>query len=112
MSAVVQSAGTKPPKISKARLTHKRFRDGKKKGTTFRFSLSAAATVRIEIIALSTGHPVVTLTANRRKGKGRLHFSGRWATGKLAPGRYKAVITATNSGGTSRPVTRRFRVLK
>jgi hypothetical protein len=64
LSAVVQAAPGTPPKISGARLTHKRFRLAKAKspvsakaprGTAFKFTLSTAANVQIAIARLMPG---------------------------------------------------------
>jgi pimeloyl-ACP methyl ester carboxylesterase len=111
------SAATAAPTISKARLTRKHFRAGRrtsrKMGTKFRFRLSGAATVTIRIVRLRGRHRTIgTLTRSGRSGANRVAFSGRIRHHTLKPGRYRAVLRATNAGGQSRAVRLRFTVLR
>ena len=93
------------------------------RGTTFKYSLSNLATVRIKVERKTTGARVNgrcvkrtsarrhkpkctrfvkqgTLTRNNRPaGASRLKFSGRIGSRKLKPGRYRATITAQAAGG-------------
>jgi pimeloyl-ACP methyl ester carboxylesterase len=102
------------PRISAARLTHKRFRASARKAhTSFRFRLSAAATVTISILRLRGHHRTVgTLTRAGRAGGNRIAFSGRVRHRTLKPGRYRAVLRATNAGGRSAAVRLRFTVVR
>lgn len=159
MSATVQSGTTTtttgttttgtttPPTISAASLTHKRFRIAKgktavsaaskpPKGTSFLFTLSAAAKVQIAISHTVPGRrmggkcvkptpklatakrckrtvTVVTLTrASEPKGANSVAFTGRWDHQHLKPGSYKATVTASNAGGVSKAVPLAFKVVK
>jgi alpha-tubulin suppressor-like RCC1 family protein len=107
-------------------------------GTAFRFTLSAAASVQIKITRSAAGlrrgrscvapttklrraHAkrctrtltVGTLTRSKTpKGKGRIAFSGRIGHRALSPRSYKAVLSASNAGGRSTPVTLSFTVVR
>jgi len=107
-----------------------------KLGTTFGYTLSKDATVRIVIAQASSGRrrgkrcvaPTRklrkaprcvrlstrgTLTRTSHQGKNRVAFSGRIGSRKLAPGRYQATITATDAAkNTSKPKTISFTVVK
>ncbi len=125
------------PVLSKFSATPKTFRTVKFKkkapGTTFAFSLSAAAKVDIQIARSTKGHlkgktckkgapkkaakgkpkqkactlltPVTTLTANAAAGAGKLAFSGKVGKKRLAKGAYVATAIATAEGGASPPQT-------
>jgi len=107
------------------------------KGTTFGYTLSEAATVRIVIAQAASGrrrgrHCVAptrrlrkartcvrlstrggTLTRTSHQGANRVAFSGRIGSRKLAPGRYQATITATDAAkNTSKPQTISFTIVK
>jgi alpha-tubulin suppressor-like RCC1 family protein len=137
-----------PPKITAASLTNTRFRVGghataisaKKTpvGTIFRFTLSAAAKLRIAITrtaaGLRHGHSCLapsaklrrkharsctrTLTvyvltrASQPQGTNSVAFSGRTGRGTLGPRSYLAVLTASNVGGRSKPVSLSFTVVR
>jgi hypothetical protein len=105
------------------------------KGTTFRFRLSQAATVKIALARVLSGRRVArrclaptrarrgrprctryvaagTLTRrNRPSGLNRVAFSGRLARRKLPAGRYRATITATVGGTASVPRRLFFRIV-
>jgi hypothetical protein len=91
-----------------------------KKGTTFRYTLSEGATVRIVISQRRAGRrrgrrcvapsrslrrarkctrTIVrgTLTRTSHPGANRVAFSGRIGSRKLSPGRYEATLTATDA---------------
>jgi hypothetical protein len=111
------TAAPSAPRISAARLTHKRFHAGRrvsrKVGTRFRFRLSAAATVTIRIVRLRGHHRTIgKLTRKGHSGANRIAFSGRIRHRKLKPGRYRAVLRATNAAGRSRAVKLRFTVVR
>lgn len=125
------------PVLSKFTATPKSFRTVKVKkkapGTTFSFTLSAAAKVEIQIARATKGHlkgktckkgapkkpakgkpkqkactrltPVTTLSANAAAGAGSLGFSGKVGKKRLAKGAYVATATATGAGGASAPQT-------
>jgi hypothetical protein len=105
------------------------------RGTVFSFRLDLAATVRIAIRKTATGRrvgrlclpntrarrtrprclrtiTVATLTRTARPGLNRVAFSGRIRGRALAPGRYRAVLTARNSAGTSAPRSLGFRIVR
>jgi hypothetical protein len=107
------------------------------RGTTFRFTLSAQAQVRIAIThtarGLRSGHSCLapsgrlrrkhakhctrtiadgTITrVNQAQGADKIAFSGRLGRKALHVGAYKAVLRATNAGGTSKPVMLSFDVV-
>jgi len=107
-----------------------------KKGTTFRYTLSEAATVKIAISQRLAGRrkgkrcvaPTRklrkakkctrvaargTLTRTSRQGKNSVAFSGRIGSRKLSPGSYQATLTATDAAkNTSRGKTITFRIVK
>jgi hypothetical protein len=140
LSATVQSNGTTPgslaPSITNISQSHRRWRAGgavarfasaarPPVGTTFRFSLNQAATVRFGFAQLLPGRRVngkcvAQTTANRNRractrsvGRGaisksatagahKLFFQGRLTpTRNLKPGTYRLTITAINSVGLS-----------
>jgi hypothetical protein len=106
-------------------------------GTRFRFKLTVAAKVQIAITRSASGlrrgrscvAPTVklrraharkctrTLTvgklsrANMRAGANAIAFSGRIGRRPLSPRAYRAVLTASNAGGRSRPVVLGFTVV-
>ena len=136
------------PVVGSVSLTNKRFRAGKKNtavsarkapvGTSFRFRLSALASVRVTIThsakglrrgrrcvaptkKLTRAHArrctrtltVVALTrANMRPGADVIPFSGRIGGRPLHPGAYRAVLSASNAGGRSTPVPLTFTVVR
>ncbi len=105
-------------------------------GTAFRFTLSAAAKLQITITrtasGLRHGHSCLapsaklkrahakrctrTLTAgtltrgSEAKGADKIAFSGRFGSRALSPRSYNAVLTASNTNGSSKPVTLSFTV--
>jgi hypothetical protein len=106
-------------------------------GTKIRFNLSAQATVTIGIApqsGLLRGKRCVSASArlrrahakrcspvrqighltrgNVRAGATRLNFSGNLGRRSLAPGRYRATLTAQNAKGNSRPATVRFQIVR
>ncbi len=104
-------------------------------GTTFRWTLSEAATVKVAITQRAAGkrsgkrcvvpsrklrkHAPCTrvlarvgLARHAKAGAGSLSFSGRWGKHRLAPGSYQATLTAADAAGNrSGAVTIRFRVV-
>jgi hypothetical protein len=104
-------ADTRKPVVRKLGMTHRRFRV-RRGATAFRFRLSEKANVKIVI--KRRGKRVGTI--RRRglsKGAHRVRFNGRLKGRKLRPGRYLAVLTATDAAGNvSRPRRIRFRVLR
>jgi hypothetical protein len=101
-------ADTTAPVISGLHVTHRRFRLGtartalaakrRARGTAFVFGLSEPARITISIAKGSRQR--VTLTRNRAtKGLNHVAFSGRTKRGRLAPGRYRATVRATDAAG-------------
>jgi DNA-binding beta-propeller fold protein YncE len=106
------------------------------RGTTFRFALSEAATVRISIQRGAPGRRVGkhcrkptrrlrhrhactrlvtagTLRRSQRSGRRSVRFSGRIGRRALQPRRYRATIRATDAAGNvSRPKSLSFRIVK
>jgi YVTN family beta-propeller protein len=141
------AAAAQRPAIIAARLTNKRFRVGRQAtaisakktplGTTFRFTLSAAAKLQITITrtaaGLRHGHSclapspklkrahakrctrtltVGTLTrARERQGADSVAFSGRIGHRALGPQPYRAVLSASNTGGRSTSVMLSFAIV-
>jgi hypothetical protein len=105
-----------PPDLTKpvARrfgMTHRRFRPHRG-ATKFRFRLSEPADVRI--VVKRRGRRVGTLRrSGRPAGSNAIAFSGRFRGRGLKPGRYIAVLTATDAAGNkSRARSIRFTVLR
>jgi hypothetical protein len=82
-----------PPKITG--LSQKRKAWKRSKGTVFAFKLNEAATVRMEFIRARSSRGTLQFAA--KAGRNRVVFKGRAGKRKLAPGRYKAMIAATNA---------------
>lgn len=157
LSAACPAAGTQPdktpPVISHFSVTHKRFADGSKRtavsaakrrkpksiprGTTFKFRLSEAASVRIAVTEKVKGHrarkhapcraarrgqkrnctrsaTLVTLVrAQVTAGANSVAFTGRFGSKRLRPGAYTATITATDpAGNRSKSHSLRFTVVR
>jgi hypothetical protein len=120
------------PVLSRASLTHRRFRVGRRatavsaratpRGTTVRFTLSEAATVRLSFKRerrIGRRHRlklkgVGTLTrVEKRAGRQRVAFSGRIGKRALKPGRYRASISATDAANNrSKASVLEFRVVR
>jgi pimeloyl-ACP methyl ester carboxylesterase len=137
------------PRISHASLTRDRFRVAKGAtaisaraiaplGTSFRFTLSAKASVTITITrslaGLARGHLCVTPSRELRRrharrcirtlrvgtltrvdkprGADRVAFSGRIGNRPLGSGRYKAILKASNASGHSNTARLSFAVVR
>jgi hypothetical protein len=106
------------PKLSKARLSRRRFRVGRgptarvaavRRGTVIGYTLSEAAGVRFKIervrLVRKDGKRVRryraagTLRRSAKLGRHRLRFSGRVGKRALKPGRYRLTIVATDVAG-------------
>jgi WD40 repeat protein len=109
-----------------------------KKGTTFRWTLSEAATVRIQIqqerrgikkgkrcLVAKPGAKVPrkkhctalqskgTLRRSGKQGRGSVAFSGRMGKKALKPGIYRAVFTATDAAGNRSAAKRlKFKIVR
>jgi hypothetical protein len=107
------------PVLSNARVTNRVFAVGRqatavsarkraKLGTTFRYTLSEAATVKIDLARRAKNkryRHVVTLTRAGRAGTNATKLSGRIKRRALKPGAYRATLTARDAAGnTSRRV--------
>jgi hypothetical protein len=123
---------TPAPSLTAVSLANERF--GVNKGTTVRFTLSVPATLTITITrvapGLLSGHSclapspqltqahanrctrtiaVFTLTnSNKPEGAGTIALGGRVGGRRLSPGAYRAVLSASNAGGQSSPITLGF----
>jgi hypothetical protein len=79
------------------------------RGTRFRYRLSEAARVTIRIQRARPGGRYVgvgTLRRSGAKGANRIRFTGRIGTRALKPGRYRAVISATDAAGNRSSLSR------
>ena len=136
-----------PPAITAPSITNRRFRVARAStaisagqaplGTSFRFTLSGTATVKIKITRLAAGlrhghsclapsaklkrahakHCARTLTlatltrAGEPVGRDSVPFSGRIGHSPLPAGAYTAVLSASNSAGSSKPATLAFTII-
>ena len=142
-TTTTQAPPPPPPTISAASLSARRFRVASAAtaisaraplGTTFRFTLSAAASVQIAITrsaaGVRSGRRCVTPTRALRRahargclrtlgvgtlaraseavGADRVPFTGRIGHHALAGASYTATLTARNAAGVSKPVTLGF----
>jgi hypothetical protein len=88
------------------------------RGTRLRYTLSENARVVLKVQRALGGRPMRyrTVGALRRTGIGglnRMRFTGRIGRRALRPGRYRAVIRATDAAGNgSSPKTTRFRIAR
>jgi hypothetical protein len=83
-----------------------------KQGTAFAFGLGATAKVKF-VFRQRVGRRSVqrgSRSLNGRAGTNKLRFNGRLNGRKLKKGRYTVTITATNQGGTSKPVSLSFAI--
>jgi len=107
--------------------------DALSRGGAFRYRLNAAAQVTIviqrKLAGRRRGRRCVAprpglrrrcarygrrgaLRRNGRVGRNRVRFSGRIGRRALAPGAYRATITAVNAGGSSKRRTTGFKIIK
>jgi hypothetical protein len=114
------------PRISRVSMTNTSFRVGAasaaaaakaRRGTSFKFTLRAPGKVTIAITRLAQGGRGAVkagkLTrAKRKSGRNTIAFSGRIKKRALKPGAYKAILSARNAKGKSKPVSVRFSVVK
>ena len=86
------------------------------RGTRLRYALTENARVVLKIqrrLAGSRFRTVGTLRRQGLAGPNRVRFTGRIGRRALRPGRYRAVITATDAAGNrSAPVAARFRIVR
>jgi hypothetical protein len=89
------------------------------KGTKISFTLSTAASVKLEVLGKKTvkGKKPKTVTlgtlasAKGKSGPNSVKFNGKVKGKPLEPGKYTLRATATGSGTTSKPATATFTVL-
>jgi hypothetical protein len=92
---------------------------GHAKGTTISFTLSTAASVKLEVLGKKTvkGKKPRTVTLGSlastpgRSGANSVKFNGKVKGKPLEPGKYTLRATATGAGGSSVPVKTGFEVL-
>ena len=83
------------------------------RGTRFSYMLSEPAKVVLQIKRVGARRAIGKLTRRAKVGRNILKFSGRIGSRPLKPGRYGAVITATDAAGNHSAAKRvRFRVFK
>jgi hypothetical protein len=106
---------TTPPTVTAASRSKPRIRAGTR-SVSFRFTLSEPAQVKLTIQRRLPGRSaryrtLGKLTRSGAKGANRIRFSGRIGKRSLRPGRYRALISATDAAGNrSTPKRTRFRV--
>jgi hypothetical protein len=101
------------PVLSAVGETHSRFRAGSH-GTTFKFTLNEDASVSIRIERKGRARKFALKGVLKKKGKrgrNRVSFSGRFGRRALSPGVYRATITASAGGQTSKPRTLSFTIV-
>jgi uncharacterized protein YkwD len=90
------------PVLGRLSLSPARLRAGGR-GTTVAFTLSAPATVRLDVERVRAGRASRrlsgALTRVARRGANRVRFSGRLGGRRLAPGRYRLRAVATDRAG-------------
>lgn len=104
---VVPGSGPPGPVVSHLRESHSVWRE--ETGTTFSFNLSERATITM-LFRKNGSIPRGAIVKGGVPGLNVVHFHG-WLKngGRLAPGRYLVVVTATDAeGGRSSPVSIRF----
>jgi plastocyanin len=117
------AADTTRPAIARLSLSRKRFRVAParaRQGTSFRFRLSEIADVRIAIARVIKGRKRtryrvvgVIARADRPSGANTIRFNGRFGRTRLAVGRFRATITATDAAGNASLARRvSFRILR
>jgi hypothetical protein len=109
------------PTLSKLALKPAKFTvTGKaSKGTTISFTLSTAASVKLEVLGKKTvkGKKPKTVTlgtlapVSGRSGTNSVKFNGKVKGKPLAPGKYSLRVTASGTAGSSKPATATFTVL-
>jgi len=82
-----------------------------KRGTTFRYSLSHPASVRIRIAPLKGTGRRGELAAPGQQGPNRKSFAGRLGSRWLPPGHYRATLHARDREGRTATARARFRVV-
>jgi hypothetical protein len=110
------------PVLSGLRVSHRAFAVGRARtavsarqvrSTRFTYSLSETAKVVVTIRRVVTRRTAGRLIRSARSGSNVLRFSGRIGSKALKPGRYRAVLTATDAAGNrSAPKSVSFRVLR
>jgi hypothetical protein len=107
-SSLVPTRDTTAPVLSRLRLSHRAFAVGRARtaiaarlarGTRLDYSLSEAAKVVVTIRRVGAKRASGRLTRAARSGANTLKFSGRIGAKALKAGRYRAVITATDTAG-------------
>jgi hypothetical protein len=109
------------PLVSSIRLTHSVFAVGRARtavsarvarGTTLAYRLSEPARLTVRIVNARSGRSAGRLARNAKSGANLLRFSGRIGSRALRPGRYRALVTATDAAGNKSPTRAvRFRVV-
>jgi hypothetical protein len=82
-------------------------------GTALRYKLSEAARVTIQIKRFGAKRAAGKLLRSGKAGANSIKFTGRIGKRALRPGRYSAVLTATDAAGNrSKPSRLKFRILR
>jgi hypothetical protein len=111
------SGDTTAPRLTRVTVSRKlvRARPGRTRRVAFRYRLSERATVTITVMRVSKRRTTSLrkLKDGGRRGLNRKLFSGRVGRLPLTPGRYRAVLQATDrAGNVSRAKTVGFGVLR
>jgi hypothetical protein len=84
-----------------------------KKGTTLRYTLSERARLVVTVRRVRPRRRIGAFAVASKAGRNRHAFSGRVGRKRLKPGRYLAVLVATDAGGlSSSPRRLKFKVVR
>jgi DNA-binding beta-propeller fold protein YncE len=84
-----------------------------KKGTTLRYTLSERARLVVTVRRVRPRRRIGAFAVASKAGRNRHAFSGRVGRKRLKPGRYLAVLVATDAGGLSSSARRlKFKVVR
>ena len=84
-----------------------------KRGTSLRYTLSERARVLVTVRRVRPRRRIGGFAVASKAGRNRHAFSGRIGLKRLKPGRYLAVLVATDSGGlSSSPRRLKFKVVR
>jgi hypothetical protein len=115
------AADTQAPLVSGFAASNKTFAVGRARtavsavarGTKLRYSLSEAAKVTITIRRVGSRRSAGKLVRSAKAGANVVRFSGRIGSRALSPGRYRAVLVATDAAGNHSAAKRvTFRVVR
>jgi hypothetical protein len=109
------AADRTPPRLRAVRMLRRNSKAGRKNGVRFRLSETARVVLRVVRTSKGRGPRARGRIVRRgvRPGQRSIVFRGRIGKRRLAPGRYRAILQATDRfGNRSKPVRRSFRVVR